>query len=188
MATIFEINSIELRGEAKPKMSQWVTIVECYKSILEFQFHVAHDLLYVYRWMCPLLAKRASIEIIFCIPCCSVMLFLYCQYDHWYRNSTIYFSPNKANGNCHILSTLEMIRVKKLRTKKPGAFAATCRNRNWWPKVCNLGAYGGRTCCPSPSFFLRVFMGCLQLFAIVRKFFIENGEKLKRIRPVQRHS
>lgn len=59
MATIFEINSIELRGEAKPKMSQWVTIVECYKSILEFQFHVAHDLLYVYRWMCPLLAKRA---------------------------------------------------------------------------------------------------------------------------------
>jgi hypothetical protein len=137
----------------------------------------ARSLVRLHRWMCPLLAKRASIEIIFCIPCCSVMLFLYWQYDHWYRNSTIYSPPNKANGNGPILSTSEMIRVKKLRTKKSGAFAATCRNRNWWPKVCNLGAYGGRTCCPPPPlFFLRVFMGCLQLFAIVRKFLIENGE------------
>jgi hypothetical protein len=149
----------------------------------------ARSLVRLHRWMCPLLAKRASIEIIFCIPCCSVMLFLYWQYDHWYRNSTIYSPPNKANGNGPILSTSEMIRVKKLRTKKSGAFAATGRNRNWWPKVCNFWVHmDEELVAPPPSLFFACIYGMLATFCHSTQVFDWKRRKLKRIRPVQRHS
>lgn len=159
-------------------MSQRVTIVECYKSILEFQFHVAHDLLYVYTdgcahsWRNVHLLKSFSVYhvVAWCSSCTDSM------------TTGIGIQPSIPRPTkrmetvpfCRLRKWLESkscVRKNRVRLQQRVEIEIDGR------KFATFGCIWTKNLLPPPPlFFLRVFMGCLQLFAIVRKFLIENGE------------
>lgn len=162
MATIFEINIIELWGV---KLDQkWVSglynswmlqidprvSISCSaRSLLRLQMDVPTLGETCFYW------NHILCTTIMVVPCCSVMLFLYCQCAH-----CIGIQPSIPRPKSEWKRSIPFCRLWKwfeskscVRKNRVRICSNVSKSKLMAESLQLLGAYGGRTCCPPPSFF-----------------------------------